>query len=60
MADAKFIKLTGKNKYDLTNSSYVHRASTLWNSLPTVLRTIETLDEFKIELKIWIKKEIPI
>ena len=44
----------------ISNRSFVFRASSQWNNLPIDIQEAETLSKFKQSLKKWIKSNIPI
>ena len=43
----------------LTKKSFTVRGACNWNSLPTSIRELESISQFKKEIKVWIKREIP-
>ena len=43
----------------LAQKSFSIRGACNWNSLPPSIRTLESLSQFKKEVKVWIKREIP-
>ena len=47
-------------KTEIGRKSFIPRAIDGWNSLPTNLRRIDSLQTFKKELKIWINSSIPV
>ena len=58
LASSNAIKKTEKIDSDLRKDSFVPRSSTEWNSLPTKIRNLKELKNFKTELRSWIKKNV--
>ena len=47
-------------KSELSRKSFVHSSATLWNSLPSHLRSIVALETFKRELRTWVTENVEI
>ena len=57
--ESRFGKIIIQNtKLTLTQRSFTTRGASNWNSLPERIRKLETLSNFKDEIKCWIKKEV--
>ena len=46
-----------KSKLDLTEKSFMNRATVSFNQLPATLRQIPTIEAFKKKLKVWVKEK---
>ena len=60
LAKTEVIKLLGKPRLKLTENSYKWRAASQFNLLPAEIRNCETLDNFKLKSKAWIKINVPL
>ena len=49
-----------KTKLDLTEKSFMQRATLSYNQLPTSLRQVQKVENFKKQLKTWVQKNITI
>ena len=49
------IALTNRTTLALTERSFLHRAISGYNSIPTELRKLTNLSTFKTKLKLWVK-----
>ena len=47
-------------RHEVTQASFVPRSSASWNVLPVAIRNLKTEKGFKISLKQWIRKNVPI
>ena len=45
-----------KAKLELTERSFMNRATVTFNQIPTELRQTAKLDDFKKKLKVWVKE----
>ena len=57
-ADFDMIKLVGKPRLEITENSYKWRASSQFNELPTEIRNCESLDQFKLKTRKWIRENV--
>ena len=57
---SKSIKQTGHPTLDLSRDSFRWRAARSYNQLSPSIRNLETIEKFKIEAKMWIRKNIPV
>ena len=60
LATGMGIRRGDRNNYDVTKRSFVSRTTTLWNELPTSIRSANSIDQFKKNLKSWIEVNIPL
>ena len=49
-----------KSKLDLTEKSFMNRATVSYNKIPPNLRKISKIDAFKVQLKQWVKENIDV
>ena len=49
-----------KSKLDLTEKSFMNRATVSYNKIPQNLRKISKIDAFKVQLKQWVKENIDV
>ena len=57
-AESGIIKLVGRPKLELTKSSFRYRAANDYNQLPPEIRNSETIENFKMKTKTWIKANV--
>ena len=49
-----------KSKLELTEKSFMNRATVSYNKIPSKLRKIKAIETFKVQLKQWIQESINI
>ena len=54
------IRIQNHISSDLGKQNFTYKAALLWNKLPPNIKQCSTLKKFKISLKEWVKKEIPL
>ena len=56
------LRVVGEGEVNLTitKQSFRFRATREWNDLPTELKHVDNLRQFKWKLKAWIKENVPI
>ena len=59
-ARSKSIKQTGHPTLDLWQDSFRWRAAQTFNKLPTSIKTLQTTETFKLEVKNWIRSNTPV
>ena len=57
-ADRGQIRLEGRPRLELTNSSFKWRAARQFNQLPMNILNCKSIKEFKVKVKIWIKDNV--
>ena len=57
-AESGLIKLVVKPKLDIRKDSFRWRAANEFNQLPIDIRISPTIDDFKVNAKIWIKANV--
>ena len=57
-SEGGLIKLVGTPKLDISKESFRWRAANEFNQLPIDIRTSPTIDDFKVNAKIWIKANV--
>ena len=61
-AATNIIHIGPENRLDLelSRNSFRWRATELWNNLPQEIRLIPKIEEFKIQLKLWVTENVGI
>ena len=54
------IKVNGEVKSDLGLQNFTHFGVKTWNKLPPLIRQAPNVQNFKKELKIWVKNSVPL
>ena len=60
LADSKAVRMGAefKSKLEITEKSFMPRATVNYNLLPTSIRQIETVEAFKEKLKAWVSENV--
>ena len=59
-AEGHAIRVNYNIKHDCMEKSFIPRSVKTWNTLPAEIKGSENINIFKQQLKIWVKKNIPI
>ena len=60
LASSGNIKNDQKVTSDLGRQNFINMGTSSWNSLPEIIKQSKSLKEFKVALKTWITKNIPV
>ena len=60
LATGMGVRRQGNFNQDVTKKSFVPRTSSIWNELPASLRSLESTNKFKQNMKSWIIDNVPL